>query len=823
MSSSIEEIVSVIGANRVGDRPAQVDWILTDSRSLCFPEETLFFALKTKRNDGHKYIEELYARGVYNFVVTEIPKKMQGCKDINFLVVSNVLKALQRLAAKHREQFDVPVVGITGSNGKTVVKEWLYQLLSPERRITRSPRSYNSQIGVPLSVWMMDSHTELGIFEAGISEMGEMEALEPIIRPTIGVLTNIGGAHQENFTSLQEKCMEKLLLFKDCDVIIYNGDNELISSCVAKSLFAAREIAWSMKDVERPLFVEKIEKNATGTTVKYRYLGFFKEYRIPYIDDASIENSLNCLAVALYLMVSPETIAERMACLEPVAMRLEVKEGKNGCVLINDSYNSDFASLDIALDFMARRSEGKMRRRTLILSDILETGQPGKLLYRQVADLVHSRGVDRLIGVGEEISAASARFEVKDKQFFQTTKELIASGVLASLRGDVVLVKGARAFHFDEVTDLLELKVHETILEINLNALVDNLNYYRNKLKPETKLMCMVKASAYGAGPFEVAKTLEEHRVDYLAVAVADEGADLRKAGITCPIIIMNPEVTAFKTMFAYRLEPNIYGFRILEDLIKAAEREGVSNFPIHIKIDTGMHRLGFDPYNDMKPLVERLNRQSAVIPRSVFSHLVGSDSSRFDAFTRKQIETFEAASAELQAGFTHKILRHICNTAGIERYPGAQFDMVRLGIGLYGIDPYTNRVLHNVSTLKTTILQIHNVSADETIGYSRKGVLHRDSRIATVPIGYADGLNRHLGNGNAYCLVNGQKAPYIGNICMDVCMIDVTGIDCKEGDKVVVFGDDLPVTVLSNALDTIPYEILTNVSNRVKRVYFQD
>ena len=714
-------------------------------------------------------------------------------------------------------------MGITGSNGKTVVKEWLYQLLSPERRITRSPRSYNSQIGVPLSVWMMDSHTELGIFEAGISEMGEMEALEPIIRPTIGVLTNIGGAHQENFTSLQEKCMEKLLLFKDCDVIIYNGDNELISSCVAKSLFAAREIAWSMKDVERPLFVEKIEKDATGTTVKYRYLGFFKEYRIPYIDDASIENSLNCLAVALYLMVSPETIAERMACLEPVAMRLEVKEGKNDCVLINDSYNSDFASLDIALDFMARRSEGKMRRRTLILSDILETGQPGKLLYRQVADLVHSRGVDRLIGVGEEISAASARFEVKDKQFFQTTKELIASGVLASLRGDVVLVKGARAFHFDEVTDLLELKVHETILEINLNALVDNLNYYRNKLKPETKLMCMVKASAYGAGPFEVAKTLEEHRVDYLAVAVADEGADLRKAGITCPIIIMNPEVTAFKTMFAYRLEPNIYGFRILEDLIKAAEREGVSNFPIHIKIDTGMHRLGFDPYNDMKPLVERLNRQSAVIPRSVFSHLVGSDSSRFDAFTRKQIETFEAASAELQAGFTHKILRHICNTAGIERYPGAQFDMVRLGIGLYGIDPYTNRVLHNVSTLKTTILQIHNVSADETIGYSRKGVLHRDSRIATVPIGYADGLNRHLGNGNAYCLVNGQKAPYIGNICMDVCMIDVTGIDCKEGDKVVVFGDDLPVTVLSNALDTIPYEILTNVSNRVKRVYFQD
>ena len=823
MSSSIEEIASTIGANRIGERSAQIDWILTDSRSLCFPEETLFFALKTKRNDGHKYIGELYARGVYNFVVTEVPEAMEGCTDVNFLLVSDVLKALQRLVAKHRERFDVPVVGITGSNGKTVVKEWLYQLLSPERRITRSPRSFNSQIGVPLSVWMMDEHTELGIFEAGISEMGEMEVLQPIVRPTIGVLTNIGGAHQENFASLQDKCMEKLLLFKDCDVIIYNGDNELISNCVAKSLFTAREIAWSMKDVERPLFIEKIEKDATGTTIKYRYLGFFKEYRIPYIDDASIENSLNCLAVALYLMLPPETIAERMAKLEPVAMRLEVKDGKNGCVLINDSYNSDFASLDIALDFMARRSEDKVRCRTLVLSDILETGQPGKLLYRQVAELVHSRGVNRLIGVGEEISAAAARFELKEKQFFRTTEELMASGVLDTLRGDIVLIKGARPFHFDEVSDYLELKVHETILEINLSALVDNLNYYRNKLKPDTKLVCMVKASAYGAGPFEVAKTLEEHRVDYLAVAVADEGADLRKAGITCPIIIMNPEVTAFKTMFAYRLEPNIYGFRILEDFVKAAEREGVSNFPIHIKIDTGMHRLGFDPHKDMQALVERLHRQSAVIPRSVFSHLVGSDSSRFDAFTNRQIEAFEAASAELQAGFGHKILRHICNTAGIERYPGAQFDMVRLGIGLYGIDPYTNQVLHNVSTLKTTILQIHDVPADETVGYSRKGVLHRDSRIATIPIGYADGLNRHLGNGNAYCLVNGKKAPYVGNICMDVCMIDVTGIECKEGDKVTIFGDDLPVTVLSDVLDTIPYEILTSVSNRVKRIYYQD
>lgn len=822
MSSSIEEIIAAIGAERIGDRPATIDWILTDSRSLCFPEETLFFALKTKRNDGHKYIADLHRRGVRNFVVSELPEETAGkFADSNFLKVTNPLKALQKLAARHREKFQIPTIGITGSNGKTVVKEWLYQLLSPDKVVTRSPRSYNSQIGVPLSVWLMNEHTEVGIFEAGISEMGEMETLRPIIQPTIGILTNIGGAHQENFPSLQDKCMEKLQLFKDCDVIIYNGDNELISNCVAKSLFTAREIAWSTKDVERPLFIEKILKDDTGTTIKYRYLGFFKEYRIPFIDEASIENSLHCLAAALYLMVQPDEIARRMLHLEPIAMRLEVKEGKNNCILINDSYNSDFASLDIALDFMARRSEDKGRKRTLILSDMLESGQTSKLLYRQIADLVHSRKVDHIIGVGKEISAASGRFDI-EKNFFQTTAELLDSGLLNSLRNEVVLIKGARIFHFDKITDQLELKVHETILEINLSALVENLNHYRNKLNPETKIVCMVKASAYGAGSFEVAKTLEDQRVDYLAVAVADEGADLRKAGISSAIMIMNPELTAFKTMFDYRLEPEVYSFHLLEELIKAAEREGVTNFPIHIKIDTGMHRLGFSP-EEIPQLVERLHKQTAVIPRSVFSHLVGSDSQKFDPFTRQQIETFEKASQILQDGFRHKILRHICNTAGIERYPGAQFDMVRLGIGLYGVDPYTNNILHNVTTLKTTILQIHDVPAEETVGYSRKGILKRDSRIAAIPIGYADGLNRHLGNGNAYCIVNGKKAPYVGNICMDVCMIDVTDIDCKEGDKAVIFGNELPVTVLSDILDTIPYEILTSVSNRVKRVYFQD
>lgn len=821
MSISIENITNLLNAKRIGDADAQIDWILTDSRSLCFAEETLFFALKTKRNDGHKYIPELYERGVRNFVVSDLPQNMEAYADANFLQTDSPLKALQKLAEKHRMQFDVPVVGITGSNGKTVVKEWLYQLLNGERIVTRSPRSYNSQIGVPLSAWLMNEKTEIAIFEAGISEMGEMEALHSIIRPTIGVLTNIGGAHQENFYSLTDKCMEKLTLFKNCDVVVYDGDNELISSCVSKSLFGAREIAWSKHDNERPLFVERVRKNEASTTIRYRYLGMPNEYTIPFIDDASIENSLHCLAVALYMMVPAEEITRRMALLEPVAMRLEVKEGKNNCTLINDSYNSDFASLDIALNFMLRRSEDEGRKRTLILSDLLETGQSDKLLYRQVADLVQTRGVDKIIGVGEGISSAASRFDM-EKYFFHTTEELLASDMLPQLRDEVILIKGSRQFHFDDITERLELKVHETILEINLNALVDNLNHYRSKLKPDTKVVCMVKASAYGAGSYEIAKTLQDQRVDYLAVAVADEGSELRKAGITSSIIIMNPELTSFKTLFDYKLEPEVYNFHLLNELIKAAEKEGVTNFPIHIKLDTGMHRLGFAP-SEVPELIHRLKRQSAVIPRSVFSHLVGSDSTQFDAFTRRQIETFEQATEELQSAFPHKILRHICNTAGIARYPGAQFDMVRLGVGLYGVDPFANRVLHNVSTLKTTILQIRDVPQEETVGYSRKGRLDRDSRIAAIPIGYADGLNRHLGNGRAWCLVNGRRAPYVGNICMDVCMIDVTDIDCKEGDKVIIFGEGLPVTELAEILDTIPYEILTSVSTRVKRVYYQD
>ena len=825
MTYTIEKITTLIGARRYGNADANIGFLLTDSRSLCFPEETLFFALKTERHDGHAYIPELYRRGVRNFVVTGMPEGYaDGYPEANFLKVTDARKALQRLAERHRDEFNVPVVGITGSNGKTVVKEWLYQLLSPYKYVTRSPRSYNSQTGVPLSVWLMNEQTEVGIFEAGISQPGEMQALRDIIQPTIAVLTNIGAAHQENFASKEEKCREKTVLFHDAETIVYNADDELIRRTVAESAYKGEQLYYSMTDKKAPVFIADVTKGDTSTTVTYVYRqGYEEKYTIPFIDDASVANSITCAVVALKLGLSAGELAGGMARLEPVAMRMEVKQGRHGCTLINDSYNSDVNSLDIALDFMNRRPDHQGRRRTLILSDIFQSGETAADLYREVGSLVKKRGVQKFIGIGPELSQHSRAIPVAEKFFFSSVDAFLRSEVFRSMRDEVILIKGARAFGFDRITDLMVQKVHETVLEVNLGALVENLNYYRSFMKPETKLVCMIKADAYGAGSVEIAKTLQDHRVDYLAVAVADEGATLRRNGITANIMIMNPEMTAFKTMFDYDLEPEVYSFRLLDALIKAAEKEGITDYPVHIKIDTGMHRLGFDPLHDMDALINRLKHQSAVIPRSVFSHFVGSDSDSFDDFSAHQFELFDKASKQLQAAFKHKILRHIDNSAGIEHFPNRQLDMCRLGLGLYGIDSRNNEIIHTVSTLKTTILQLRRVPAGDTVGYSRKGTIDHDSVIAAIPIGYADGLNRHLGNRRGYCLVNGKRAGYVGNICMDVAMIDVTGIDCKEGDTVEIFGEHLPVTVLSDILDTIPYEVLTCISNRVKRVYFQD
>lgn len=812
MTYTIDEIAQVIGAERKGTTEAKINWLLIDSRSLCFPEETLFFALKTEKNDGHKYIEELYRRGVRNFVVESLP--IQGTKDCNFLMVKSPLKALQDLAAYHRSQLDIPVIGITGSNGKTTVKEWLYQLLSPDFNVCRSPRSYNSQVGVPLSVWLINPHNDLAIIEAGISQSGEMAKLERIVKPTIGVMTNLGAAHQENFMSYGIKCAEKMQLFKDCQTLVLNSKDATILQC-------AETLPERVKRVS--LQVRQVEKDNDHATIWFEHEGQIGQYTIPFIDDASIENSITCFSTALTMFTGDiRVLCERMSRLEQVAMRLEVKDGKNGCTLINDSYNSDVQSLDIALDFMSRRPETKKQHRTLILSDILQSGETPRSLYSRVAQMAASRGIEKVIGVGEELTACEGYFPM-EHYMFRTTDALIHSEVFERLRNEFILIKGARQFRFDKVSDLLTLKVHQTILEVNLNALVNNVRYYRRFMKPETKMVCMVKASGYGVGSLETSKTLQDNGVDYLAVAVADEGADLREAGITANIMIMNPETTSFKMLFDYSLEPEVFSFDLLEQLIYAAEKEGITNFPIHIKLDTGMHRLGFNPEKDMPRLIERLSRQTALVPCSVFSHFVGSDGDEFDAFSHRQFDLFDRASRQLQAAYSHKIIRHICNSAGIEHFPEYHLDMVRLGLGLYGINARNNHILNNVATLKTTILQIRDVPKGDSIGYSRRTVLDRDSRIAAIPIGYADGLNRHLGNRGCYCLVNGQKADYVGNICMDVCMLDVTGIDCKEGDQVEIFGDNLPVTVLSDALGTIPYEVLTGISNRVQRIYIQE
>lgn len=826
MQYTIEQINSIVhGKGMLSTPDSRITRLLIDSRSLSFPEETLFFAIKTRHGDGHRYISELYQRGVRDFVVTQADC-VKELNDANFIVVKDCVAALQALAAHHRSRFDMPVVGVTGSDGKTIVKEWLYHIVTDNYNVTRSPRSYNSQVGVPLSVWQLRQESTLGIFEAGISQPREMERLQQIIKPTIGIITNISSAHQENFSTIEDKCYEKLSLFKECDVIIYNADNHIISDAVDNMLLSACKIAWSQKDPECPLYIESIEKDGNGTTIRYHYQTMRNSYRIPFLDDASIEDSISCLAAALNLMVKPDVIAERMAQLEPVAMRLEVKEGKRGCMIINDSYNADTASLDIALDFMERRSSTMPGlRRTLILADIRQSGENARTLYSRVLNCISERRIEKFIGVGSGIVSQAKLFASSgiECHFFAGTEELLASRLLRESENECILIKGSRSFHFEDVTEALEKKVHQTILEVNLSALRDNLNRYRNTLAAGTKTVCMVKADAYGAGALETGRTLQECGVDYLAVAVADEGAELRKEGITTGVIVMNPEPCSYRTLFDNKLEPEVYSFGMLDSLIRAACSEGITDYPVHIKIDTGMHRLGFLP-DEIPELTERLKKQNALTPRSVFSHFVGSDSPQLDSFSTVQIGRFNDAADKLQETFSHRILRHICNSAGTERFADVHYDMVRLGIGLYGISPIKeDATLHPISTLKSIILQIHDVPADETVGYSRRGTLARDSRIAALPIGYADGLNRRLGNGKGYCIVNGQRAPYVGNICMDVCMIDVTGIDCKEGDTVEIFGPALPVTQLAEWLDTIPYEVLTSVSNRIKRVYYSD
>lgn len=823
MKYSIKQIAKIVDAIPSELNDASISILLTDSRQVFFPDETLFFALSTKNNDGHKYIAELYELGVRNFVVSELLSEWSNFNDANFLIVTHPLEALQRLAAHHRNGFNIPVIGITGSNGKTVVKEWLYQILHEDFNITHSPRSYNSQIGVPLSVWQMGDYTQLGIFEAGISQPEEMSKLEAIIRPTIGVLTNIGQAHQEGFKSMKQKCLEKLELFINCDIIICEEENELIDECMEIACLSQKRLTWSRKGSSKsPLHIIKIIKEDKSTTINYSMLGMVSSVTIPFTDSASIEDAIHVLAVAFYLHISLNELSKRMSALEPVAMRLDVRQGKNNSTLINDSYNSDINSLNIALDFLVQRATDSKQKKVLIISDIPQSGLPLRELYYLASNLMINKKIDLLIGIGKEISAHKDLFESIDNHFFASTESFIHSNIWQDLHDMFILLKGARSFSFESINKLLEVKTHETVLDIDLDAIVHNYKFYKSKLNPKTKMVCMVKADGYGTGSVEVAKTLQYHKCDYLAVAVAEEGVFLRKQGIKVPIIVLNSEVGGFEELATYALEPEVYNFRILDAFIKEAKLQGITNYPIHLKIDTGMHRLGFTE-EDIPELMARIKSQTGVRIQSIFSHLAASESWDFDNFTLQQIKTFKKTAGIIEENCHYPVLKHILNSAGIERFPEEQMDMVRLGISLYGVSASGLNGLRNVCTLKTTILQIKHIKAGETVGYGRKGHFEKDSTIATIRIGYADGLSRQIGNGVGSVLVNGQMAPIVGNICMDLSMINITGLEVKEGDPVTIFGENPSVMELAKQANTIPYEILTSISNRVKHIYYKE
>lgn len=824
-SYNIGTIAEVVGGELICNNfeDKDVTDILIDSRRLISAEHCVFIALVTKKNDGHRYIEELYQKGIRNFIISNPDFHHESC---NCILVKDSLLALQKLTAHHRRKFDIPVIGITGSNGKTIVKEWLFQLLSPEYTITRSPKSYNSQVGVPLSVWQLKEESQMGIFEAGISEPEEMEKLQNIINPSIGIYTNIGQAHGENFINTTQKAGEKLKLFTRVKTLIYSPDYPEIQETIIRSelLRKIKAFTWSRKQ-DADLRVKTVTRNKDNTSnLTGIYNGNEISIIIPFANDASVENAIICWAALLQFGYKNDVIARRMLNLQPIAMRLEMKEGINHCSIINDSYNSDINSLNIALDFLNQQNQNQ--KKTVILSDILQTGMNDNELYGEIAGLLKQKGVTRIIGIGPAISKQASQFDI-DKLFFNETGEFISKFSFADFQNETILLKGARIFEFEQISQALQQKAHETVLEINLNALVNNLNYFRKKLNPNTKIMAMVKAFSYGSGSFEIANILQFHRIDYLAVAYADEGVELRKAGIKTPIMVMNPDEQSFDAIIKHNLEPEIYNFRSLS-LLEEATRTNIipDNKPVkvHVKVDTGMHRLGFNK-DEIDPLIERLQKMKSIYVQSIFSHLASSEDPSDDAFTAIQIELFKHMAWRIMEHSDHYILMHILNSAGISRFPDAQFDMVRLGIGLYGVSssPEENEQLENVSTLKSTISQIKIIPAGETIGYNRRWKAEREMRIAIVPIGYADGLNRKLSNGVGRLFINHKPVPIVGNICMDMVMVDVTDIDVQEGDDVIIFGNEYPVSELAKQLETIPYEVLTSISRRVKRVYYHE
>jgi alanine racemase len=813
-----------------GDDDFTIEHLLTDSRKLTYTSISVFFPLVTNRRNAHDFLKEVYQAGVRCFVVSQDgPYDLPGAWIYR---VEDTLSALQQLAAWHRSQFNYPVIGITGSNGKTIVKEMLFQLLESQYQIVRSPRSFNSQLGVPLSVWQMGPEHQLGIFEAGISQAGEMEFLEKIIKPEIGIFTNIGETHNEGFLNIRHKINEKLLLFKHCRQLIYNKDYPELHDCILQFAQQIKNnrgdeiqlISWSKKS-EADLYIEEMIRDGHSTRIQARWQNQALSLRIPFTDEAHIEDVIHCWLTILVMQLTDIQVQDRVDKLTPTPMRLELMKGINNCTLINDSYSSDVSSFAIALDFLMQQNQHE--HRTVILSDMLQTGRDNEI-YDEVAELIQQKKIQRLIGIGETITRNKTVFRKNRKlesTFFKSTSAFLESMDSSTFSNESILIKGARKFEFEKIAKRLEERIHQTVLEINLNALVHNLKTYQSLLKPNTKVMAMVKALSYGSGSFEVSNKLQFEGVSYLAVAYTDEGIALRKNKIDLPMMVMNADDHSFPSIIEWKLEPEIYNFRTLEHMLIAAREAEVLAYPIHIKLDTGMHRLGFDA-SDMPALIEQLKSNPELQVISVFSHLSGSEEPELDLFTAQQDAQFRQLSQQLQEGIGYGFIRHLCNSSAIARHPELHFDMVRLGLGLYGIDGSATiqKQLLNVSRLKTSIAQIKRVPFTETVGYNRKGILSRDTVIGTVCIGYADGISRRLGNGKGYMLLRGQQVPIVGNVCMDMCMLDITDIpDAQEGDEVLVFGKELPVTQLAKWADTIPYEILTGISQRVKRIYIEE
>lgn len=810
--TSIADILEAGWLNKGADVP--IDHIVYDTRAIVAPSTSLFFAIKTDHSDGHKYMADAYEKGIRNYIVDREIETLT-LSDANILLVKNSVDALQQLAAWHRRQFQLPVVGITGSNGKTIVKEWLYQLLTEDEHIIRSPKSYNSQIGVPVSVWQISKEHTLGIFEAGISKSGEMEKLAAIIQPTIGVLTNIGEAHDEGFVYKEEKLAEKLSLFRNARMVI--GNKELLAHIPEEKKFT-----WS-KEGNANLQIENIITGANNTTISGHYLDYPTQLVIPFTDEASIENAITCWTVMLYFEYNEQTIKERFKRLHQVDMRLQLVKGINNCTIINDSYSADLTSLNIALHFLSQQKTAQQH--TIILSDFIGSGLQEEMLYNTIAEGLKKQGVSKVIGIGPHISKhLPGLLPGIEVNVYNDTDQFVQHFRASLFRDETILVKGARAYQFERIVQLLETKVHQTVLEINLNAIAHNLKEYRKLLSPGTAIMAMVKAFSYGSGGAEIASILQFNKVDYLGVAYADEGVELRSAGISLPIMVMNTDASSFNTVTEYHLEPVIYSFAILQQFENYLVEQGLKEYPIHIEIETGMNRLGFAPH-DADGLGKRLNESGWVKIKSVFSHLAASENKEHDAFTMDQFRIFNETIEELKQHIYNPFARHISNSAAIIRHPELKLDMVRLGIGLYGVEVETEQLsLEPVASLKSTIAQLKRLKPGESVSYNRRGIVDRVSLVATVRIGYADGYSRRLGNGKGKMFVRGKLAPVIGNICMDMTMIDVTDIPgVKEGDDVVVFGKELPVQQLADWAETIPYEILTSVSQRVKRVYFQE